>query len=190
MSDYEYDRIESGSGRFTAIITYDTDCECPRDFDGNQWHLVSNYRNHSLSEGELTIKDLMENRHKYERDYIIVPVYGYIHGGIVLSLEPFECRFDSGKAYIAYISRAELRKIHNVKKITEKVMKAAMDELKAEVDILSEWLDGKCFSVMIENEEGDCIDSCGGFYGDKSAREYAETTLEYHEKQDLKLRIA
>lgn len=167
-----YDEFEL-NGKNVKIY-YDDCAESPRTAYDNMWHLVSNNRNISCNEGDLSLKEVMENRKELERQgYIFRPVYMYQHSGIALSLAPFSCPWDSGLGFVAYIHKDELRKEYNTKRVTKAVMEKAMNVLKGEVETYGYYLNGETYGVEITDAEGNEEDSCWGFYGDEHARDYA-----------------
>ena len=172
-----YDTIQNNG--LKAEIVHDDSAESPRTFAEPLWNLVSNYRRISLDEGELTLEELMENRKRLERDYLIVPVYMYIHSGIALSLAPFSCPWDSGLGFVAYVSKADLRKEYNVKRLTPAVKQRAMDCLGSEVEEYGAYLNGNTFGVVVTDMESgeETDDTCWGFYGSESATDYANQVL-------------
>lgn len=48
--------------------------------------------------------------------------------------------------------------------------------LEGEVEEYSSWCTGECYGYVVENENGDELDSCWGFYGLHHARESAESS--------------
>lgn len=174
-TDY-IEKIEMGDN--TIYIIPDTDCVYnPRDDFDNLWNFVSNYKHYGLSEGDLSLDELMqpESRKRLEKDYLIVPVYMYIHSGIALSLAPFNDPWDSGVGFIACISKATLRKEYHTKRVTASVRERALNVLKGEVETLGAYLDGDVYGYEIYDKDGDLVDSCYGFYGLEYAKEEAKS---------------
>lgn len=169
------EKIEMGDN--TIYIVPDTDCDCnPREF-GNLWNLVSNYRHYGLSEGDLNLDELMqpESRKRLEKDYIILPVYMYVHSGVALSLASFNDPWDSGIGFMAYVSKATLRKEYNCQHVTASVRERALNVLKGEVKTLGAYLNGEVYGYEIYDKDDDLVDSCYGFYDIKYAKEEAES---------------
>lgn len=186
------DNIEKDG--LTANIYTDCDVESPREYECNIWNFVSLHRNIVTSEGELTAERLMECRESLEEDYIIVPVYMYEHSGISLSLKPFYCPFDSGVGFIAYIAKERVKKEYG--DLSEESVEKAMKCLEGEVKSYSEYLNGECFCIVIEDEEGNEVDSCGGFLGYEYTMQEAERMLDENlpdtpaEEQEQKAKYA
>jgi hypothetical protein len=116
-------------------------------------------------------------------DYVIFDVYGYSHGGMSLSLTPYECRFDSGKAGYLILSKHWLRNTYDVKKITKKIIENSKYFFQGDIETLNSFLSGNVYSIhLIENDK--VIDNTlyigypdgfnSSFFGDK----YSEVEVE------------
>jgi len=97
----------------------------------------------------------------------IVPVYAYEHSGMTISTEPFSCPWDSGQLGFAIITKKDLRNNYSIKRCTKKYKEYGVDiHIKGEVKTLDQFISGEVYQFQVQNEEGDNLDSCGGFYGD------------------------
>lgn len=162
--------IESYQAKEGTVHVYHDECaESPREWD-NLWQFVSNRRSDSMNETNFPDLDyIMENHKAIERDYIIVPVYMYNHGGVALSLESFigrapHAEWDSGVGYFALVSKARLHEEYRSKIVTASVRERAMSCLKGEVETFGKWLNGDVYGFIIEDEYGNQGDSCWGYY--------------------------
>lgn len=89
---------------------------------------------------------------------IILPVYMYDHSGITLNTTGFSCGWDSGEVgYIAVTKREAKKQFKKYEK--------AIDYLNGIVKLIDDYVTGNVFCFSIEDENGNVIDSCGGFYG-------------------------
>ena len=95
----------------------------------------------------------------------ITPVYAYIHSGMTISTEPFSCPWDSGKLGWVVLTREKIRSEYGVKRITQKTLDKAIKVAVTEIETLDQYISGDVYGFTIEDENGDHIDSCGGFYG-------------------------
>lgn len=77
-----------------------------------------------------------------DKNNIVLPVYAYIHSGIVLNTTGFSCRFDSGMCGIIYVTKDKVREVYGKKQISPKLRKMVLEALKAEVEIFSNYLAG------------------------------------------------
>jgi hypothetical protein len=89
-----------------------------------------------------------------KNDYVILDVYGYSHSGMSLSLTPYECRFDSGKAGYLILSKDWLRSTYDVKRITKKIIENSKYFFEGDIETLNSFLSGDVYSInLIEDEE-------------------------------------
>lgn len=145
-------------------ILYDSDAQNSHDYTDTIQYFANtrDYNHDNLSIDELTSEDcsLCDGVDKFvsklnERDkdlYKYYPIYGYIHSGVSISLEPFSCRFDSGLFAIARVCISQVDDPN--------------EAIKADVELMNNWYNGNCFGYSISNEEGHTVDSCFGFIGD------------------------
>lgn len=94
---------------------------------------------------------------------LCLPIYAYEHGGITVSHGSFSCRWDSGQVGWHYITKQAADAAWGEGKWTEDTLRAC---LKAELEEYDHYLQGNVWRFEIEDENGDVVDSCGGFYGD------------------------
>ena len=92
---------------------------------------------------------------------ICLPLYLYDHGGITISHGAFSCKWDSGQVGWHYITKAKLEDEFDGEEAK------AMKCLEAELKTYDDYLQGNVWGYVIENEDGDDVDSCWGFYGDE-----------------------
>lgn len=91
---------------------------------------------------------------------IILPIYAYEHGGITISHGSFSCQWDSGQLGWHYVTKEALESEWDGDE--EEAKKC----LEVELEIYDSYLQGNVWGFTIEDEEGDDIGSCWGFYGD------------------------
>lgn len=100
---------------------------------------------------------------------ICLPVHYYEHGsaGISLSADeyPFNCPWDSGTIGFAVVTKSDLRKEYNLKRITPKAIEKALKVVRGEVETLNQYIAGEVYGFRVFNEEGEEEDSCWGFFG-------------------------
>lgn len=109
-----------------------------------------------------------------EREYghcVMLPVYCYEHGGITVSTGPFRCPWDSGRVGVVYVPRAKVLQEWGKKRLTKAIRVKAREVLEGEIKTFAQYLEGEIYGYVIEDPEGNFVDSCWGFYG----REYCET---------------
>lgn len=111
----------------------------------------------------LTNEDILRRLSKY---YVIYPIYMYEHSGRAMSLKPFGDRWDSGQVGWYYQSKETLRKELGVKYIAKKAKETIKRIFESEVKTYIQWAEGEIYYYLIEDEDGNPIDDCGGFIGD------------------------
>ena len=120
-----------------------------------------------------------------QQDYeILIPVYGYSHGGLTISTGTFTCPWDSGQLGFVGVSKNTVRKEYNVKRISAKLLAKIETYLDNEVKLLDDYCTGNVFSYLIEDKEGNLIDSCGGFYGSDMDKNGIKDYLSYYLSKD------
>lgn len=132
--------------------------------------------------------DDVENHLRRECGAVIVlPLYLYDHGGITIRTEPFSCPWDSGPVGFIYATRDGILKGYgrDPKKniLTKKLKEQARECLKSEVTSYDQFLRGDVYGFVIEDEDGDHVDSCWGFFGEDYCREEGERVLKWHQKE-------
>ena len=71
--------------------------------------------------------------------------------------------------WLHYITRDNARKIYGIKRITEKQRLRVLADLAAQVEAYSRWANCETYCWVIEDADGDVIESCGGYYSDYDA---------------------
>ena len=114
---------------------------------------------------------------KLEKCCLVLPLYLYDHSGLTMNTTGFSCPWDSGQVGYIYVTFEDIRKEYGVKRVTDKVkdqtgkMVRAIDMarrvLEAEVKIYDYYLKGEVYCYVVEDENGENLDSCGGYLGDK-----------------------
>jgi hypothetical protein len=94
-------------------------------------------------------------------DTISLPVYGYDHGGLVLSTGKFSCPWDSGQLGHIYMTKEKALQ-EGIPWDYETITKI----LEGEVKEYNNYLQGNCWSYEITDDDDNVIDSCSGFMAD------------------------
>ena len=150
----------------TLKIETDEDPRNPRKEFDNLGTMACFHNRYTLGDDHtLSIEEVKEIEDS--KKYISLPIYLYDHSGITMRTTPFSCPWDSGKIGIIYVSKEQIRKEYNWKLITKKRLEKIEGYLKGEVEMYNQYLTGEVYGYTITNDEtGEEIDSCGGFYGD------------------------
>ena len=176
-------------------IIYDSNCQSPRKDDGKIGTIAYKSRNYTLGEESISdpidwlaakigwsedriYKLAKKNDWRYYSDevknylevvffdkFIALPVYKYEHGGIAIATSPFGCRWDSGQIGYIYTTKAVIKEVMCISKVTKKDVEKAIASMEAEIVYFNEYLQGENFGFIIEDEEENELDSCWGFIG-------------------------
>jgi hypothetical protein len=110
-------------------------------------------------------KDAADPRTLKDKDIAVQrPIYMYDHSGITISHSPFSCPWDSGQLGVHYITKAKANEEWGKGKWTEEQLYRV---LEGELETYDHFIRGNVWGFVVEDEEGDHVDSCWGFYGDK-----------------------
>jgi len=166
---------------YTVKLVQDTDAMNPRTEWDNLGTMICFHNRYNLGdETELKSRDFSgwQELHDYlikECDAeIILPLFFYDHSGITISCSrayPFNDRWDAGQAGFIYISKEKIRKEYSVKHITKKLIERVTTYLEGEVETYDDYLTGNVCGFVVEDDDGEHIDSCWGFYGTEGQKE-------------------
>ena len=181
-----YETIEREG--FTAGIFADECAENPFenwDGQGNFYHWKEHGRDELLKYCELLGYDA-ESREKIGKQHkFAVEIDKYEHSGISYSVksEGINCRWDTSSTWAVWFpDKCAMDEIMRFK--TLKAQKKRAVELAREAcTLFNQWVNGDVWGFRIEDEQGNEIDSCWGFYGIESAREEVKSQLDYAIKE-------
>lgn len=170
-------------------IIQDHDCKDPREWD-NLGTLVCWHKRHSLGDEhgydrdtfwptiadehapdaiDLARKtlgiddedDLPDSVHENiaREALVILPVYLYDHSGITISHRPFSCFWDSGQVGWIFCPKGK-------EGLTDDHIRL---NLISEIADYNQYLTGDVWGFILEDEDGEEIESCWGFYGNDPA---------------------
>ncbi len=115
--------------------------------------------------------DDMQAQIEKEHDIaVILPIYMYEHSGIALRTGPFSCGWDSGQVGFIFITKEKVRYEYSRKRLSSKLLERIETYLNNEVKVYDQYLNGDVWGFIIEDDNGEHLDSCWGFYG----QEYCE----------------
>lgn len=110
-----------------------------------------------------------------DQDVVLLPLYLYDHGSITMNTGGFHCPWDSGQVGFIYTTMDQARKEWSG--TDEEVRDKALACLEAEVKVYDQYLTGDVWGYVIEDDEGEEVESVWGFYGDEYCREAGEEAL-------------
>lgn len=166
---------------FTIRICHDDDPTSPRDND-NFGHMVCWHRRYKLGD-EQPKEDPQDWHAAQPKGSIILPIIMYEHSGIALSTSrggQFSDPWDSGQVGYIIATPEQIRANFLVKRITKRTREKAIEVLRSEVDEYSKYLGGETYGYIIEDPEGDQLDSCWGFIGGDYVRQEARAQVDYY----------
>jgi hypothetical protein len=94
-----------------------------------------------------------------EKEIFFLPIYAYEHGNITISTKPYSCQWDSGQVGVIYAYRDKLKK-HGYK--TDDEIEYILNQ---EVKTFDYYLRGECYGFTLYNDDGEVLESVGGFLG-------------------------
>lgn len=176
MSDYTIKEFDVKG--LKVKIVFDPDPQNPREWD-HLGKMVCFHKRYTLGDkhsrkpedysgwGEL--RDALIEQ---EGAVLILPLFLYDHGGLRMKVGSFEgllpqghAEFDSGQVGFIYVTREAVLKEYKVRNVSKAVLKRGEAVLMSEVDTYDQFLRGDVYRYEIEDEGGNVVDSCGGFYG-------------------------
>lgn len=161
---------------YIAKIYYDDCVEGPRngDYHDNLSKIYSQHKRYDFNEIQLdneiceTWEDELKALHQQYDIAIIKPLYLLDHGSLTLSTESFggyNGWFDSGQLGYIMILKADMRKEYSCKRISHKMLLQAEKIMLSELNCFQQYLNGDIYRFTIEDEQGEIIENCGGYYG-------------------------
>ena len=160
--------------------------ESPRDWD-NLGHIVCWHRRYNLGDEQVRpgehpsfIEDFEQWLRKERGAFIVLPIYIYDHGSITVTaryetyLTYPDKQWDAGQVGFVYITKEKILEEYGVEYVSKETVDKVTEYLSCEVDSYDQYLTGDVWGYVIEDEEGEMVDSCWGFYGLHYAR--AEAT--------------
>lgn len=115
-----------------------------------------------MDKHDMSQQEMMDHLlNKFSEQYIWLPTYAYIHGGVTMSTGAFSCAWDSSQVGIIFVSKEVVRSEYGWKRITEARADKIREYLNGEVETFNEYCTGQVFGFVIDDYEH----SCWGFYG-------------------------
>lgn len=161
-------------------IEQDEDPQNPRTEWDNIGKMVCFHKQYCLGDktdlmsGDFNGWDELEEHLKQEHGlFVSLPLYLYDHSGITISTEPFSCPWDSGRVGLIYATEEDLKEFPG-----PDAKEKLLDCLRSEVKVYDQYLTGDVHGWVIEDDDGEEVDSCWGYYGEEDCRQEGEKALE------------
>jgi len=158
------------NGLVTLEIYQDDGLESPREWD-NLGKICSLDLDYNESDIEIVGRKNEDEAAFDKVGAVYLPLYKYEHSGVALNTTGFSCPWDSGQIGYIYATKEDIRKEYSVKRISKKTKQKVFKVLDSEIKTYSQWLSGDVYSYFTKDQNGNIIDSCGGFYGVESILE-------------------
>ncbi len=161
-------------------IKQDMDAQNPQDDGDTGLFLVANHRDFYVREpGEKAIpRDAFELIKKYRKSHWIFTIEAYIHSGVVLAFSSQgnfpDRRWDVSQVGFIFAAKNEWRLSKSAKKVAAGYL-----------ETWNQYLSGDVWGYVIEDDEGNALESCWGFYGREYAEEQAKEVLASIEKRSF-----
>jgi hypothetical protein len=176
--------------KLTLEIKQDENPESPREWGGLSKMICFHNRHVLGDKHNLTIEEAKALFPKMQKEGVALPLYLYDHGGISMATSntswPFNCRWDSGMVGFIYADRKMILEMFGKEKLTKGMKGGALSNLEKEVETYNQYLQGDVYGYIIKDEQGDCVDSCWGFYGEEDAKEQGASALKYLTENEAK----
>jgi len=174
----------------TIRIEQDEDPMNPRTDYDNFGHMICFHSRYDLGDKhEMSKEDLLAMIKR--KDVIALPLYLYDHSGITMSTSSFNDRWDSGQVGYIYVTLEDIRKNFMVKRVTKAIREKAIELMKSEVLTYDDYITNNVYGFVIEDQEGETLESCWGFFGDyngyclQEAKSSAQGLIENRLKKQL-----
>ena len=174
-----YKEVVNEVGRLKVV--YDEGYESPRDVNDTLGKMVCFHNRYCLGDAHNnkisdydSWEEVCESILKtYGRNNIavIMPLYLYDHSGLSISTTPYSCRWDSGQIGFIFATKEDVRSNFKVKRVTSKLVERTREILLAEVEEYDSYLKGEVFGFILEDLEGNEIESFWGFIGTDSIKD-------------------
>jgi hypothetical protein len=114
-------------------------------------------------------------------EWFTIPLFLYDHSGTVYRVgrsNPFHCPWDSGRAGIIALKRADWGGGSESYERLEEFAQGVADEYTA-------WANGECYGYVLQDGAGRELDSCWGFIGLEAVRQEAAAAAALHGAGDV-----
>jgi len=155
-------------------IYQDPEPKSPREWD-NLGTMVCFHKRYDLGDKHGIKSDEFGGWDDIERHLIeelgavvVLPLYLYDHSGITMRTGSFHDRWDSGQVGFVYVDRDSVLKEYGKKRLSKSIIKRATNVLESEVKTYDQYLTGQVYGFMVEDADGEQVDSCWGYFDEPS----------------------
>ena len=167
-------------GNERVRIVQDEDVETPRNWSNLSKMIFTGSYKHLGDKHEVDFDEEFDSRQDFiERGEEIVrkhfkdvavcyAVHMYKHSGESISIDysgQYTCRWDSGTIGFAIVTKEDIRKEYNIKRVTQKYIDKCENIVRGEIKTLDQYISGEVYGYVVEDKDENVIDSCYGFFG-------------------------
>lgn len=162
--------LELSNGRTAKVYVHENPCNPRTEFD-NLFTMTCSHRRYKFGDEAFEPdnysgwNDLHQSLVKERGAAVILPLYIYDHSGITISTSPFGCPFDSGQVGFIWATRDTILREYSRKRLTSGLRDLARRYARGEVEVYDMYLRGEVYGYILENKNGEEVDSCWGFFG-------------------------
>jgi hypothetical protein len=115
---------------------------------------------------------------------VVLPLYLFDHSGITMSTDSSGFRaadsagWDWGQVGFIYATREAVLANFMKKRLSKAMLEQTAAVLVSEVEVYDQYLQGDVWGYIIEDDAGNVVDSCWGFFGEQYAKEEAALALQ------------
>lgn len=173
---------------YTIEINQDLDGYSPRNDDNLTTLLLSHPRYNLPWETSGRPASSLDELYQVAQDLqpvLILKVYMLDHSGLALAAgdsDPFSHLYygmDSGMVGLVVVTRQAVKDLMGWTRVSKQRLEKLERYAKAEVATYSQYINGEVYWYVIEDDEtGEVMDSCGGYYGWDACQEAAQEALD------------
>jgi len=174
---------------YTLTIEQDQDItDSPRDWD-NLGKMVCFHRRYNLGDKHdfktpEDAKDFLRGGELGSEVAVSLPLFLLDHSGLSMSTGDFGDPWDSGQVGFIYATWDDVKKEYG--DTSPESLQRAKEVLQGEVETYDQYLRGDVYYYKIEDEDGEIVESCGGYYGEEYAKNDGIRSLNALAKKKVK----
>jgi len=138
---------------------------------------------HHYQTDDFTGWDDFERHLVHDGAVAVMPLYLYEHSGIGIStrIEPtwYHYAWDGGRIGFIYTTRERIKQVFGWSRLTKERWEKVKCNLLDEVETYNQYLNGDVYGYVIEDADGDEVESLWGLWGYEYAVDQARNAVKY-----------